>query len=98
MMAVLLDTWVLALIVLVMVGLALTTLFLLIQVVTLRTRYERFRQETALMFSDTHATMQDINVRLSAAGYPPGRIVPSDPLSHPARTAAFIDTTSRTRP
>jgi len=102
-MVVMLDVWVLVLIAVVLIAVAISALIALMQVVSLRVRYERFRMETAAMFTDTHATMQDINVRLTSAGYPPGRIVPRDPLVQPARTAPFMpamppDTYDTSRP
>jgi hypothetical protein len=55
------------------VGLAVVWISLLVLI----SRYNRFRNETAFVFADFQAQMIDMNVRLTAAGYPPGRVTPS---------------------
>lgn len=58
-------------------------IMLAFRLAALWSRYEQFRGETALMFRDTHETMADINMRLSQAGYPPGRLAPRTAFSSP---------------
>lgn len=60
----------------------------LVMLLNVRRRYEQFRVEVAAMFRDTHELIQDINVRLTSAGYPPGRVYPRQPEDvQPARIA-----------
>lgn len=59
----------------------------------LQRRYERLRRETGQVVSDLIGALDDVNKRLIAAGYPPGRVVPSTSYPNWAprdRTAAEV--------
>lgn len=43
----------------------------------LQRRYERLRRETGQVVADLTIALDDVNRRLIAAGYPPGRVVPN---------------------
>lgn len=42
-------------------------------------RYEQFRQEGAEMFDETWKVLTDLNMRVTQAGWPPGRLTPRSP-------------------
>jgi hypothetical protein len=77
------------------IGLLLAVVILiatLLVLFNLLRRYERFRNEAAALFNDALGQFEDINRRLIAAGYPPGRVLPTSTyVAPPARTIETME-------
>lgn len=64
-------------------AIACVLLLTLIKLVNITSRYERFRNEVAEITANLIENMDDINKRLIAAGYPPGRVLPATDMTYP---------------
>jgi hypothetical protein len=65
--------------------LACVLVFALVVLNNLLSRYEKFRNENAAMFDHVLDNLEDMNRRLSAAGFPPGDVRPASSYPNWAR-------------
>ena len=72
------------------IGVSIILLFSLIMLRVQISRYEKFRAEAAELFSSIADSLGDLNQRLTAAGYPPGRIVPASTYPNAAASGLVM--------